>query len=347
MWGRPLPARHTQPAQGQLLSGWRFCDSACLVFFPQEICPLLGLAAKALGSWDSTPGSGQGCCGQLCSLGTAQTAGPRGRRGLDSCSKLWPRLGGVPFPNFHRGPPCAGSDPEPSEEGERRGEDTILKEGVGLSLLRHWFRCVCPGTWGELGPVVRVSRAHQLLAWIPVSGLGALEGCGISHLLRSVCGAPEGGWGLGVRPQDQERARSYATPSLGLDHLGALSLKGSFRHPGPVWLWSWQPSSKASPPEGMCSGDKGAGPSCSVLRGFLLLWSPTPRTPSVPRCSSVGRASPPGSPRVVSGWEGRVGSPAPSRPPGKSCVTWQHCSAPALPPPAPGQGLGWDCHCYL
>lgn len=135
MWGRPLPARHTQPAQGQLLSGWRFCDSACLVFFPQEICPLLGLAAKALGSWDSTPGSGQGCCGQLCSLGTAQTAGPRGRRGLDSCSKLWPRLGGVPFPNFHRGPPCAGSDPEPSEEGERRGEDTILKEGVGLSLL--------------------------------------------------------------------------------------------------------------------------------------------------------------------------------------------------------------------
>lgn len=222
-----------------------------------------------------------------------------------------------------------------------KGEGKI-QSSRRVSASHFWFRCVCPGTWGELGPMVRVSRAHQLLAWIPVSGLGALEGCGISHLLRSVCGAPEGGWGLGVRPQDQERARSYATPSLGLDHLGALSLKGSFRHPGPVWLWSWQPSSKASPPEGMCSGDKGAGPSCSVLRSFLLLWSPTPRTPSVPRCSSVGRASPPGSPRVVSGWEGRVGSPAPSRPPGKSCVTWQHwqCPRPASPCPGAGARLG-------
>lgn len=70
------------PAQGQLLSGWRFCNSASLSgVLPTGNLSPGGTSGKALGSWDTTSGSGQGCCGQLCSLCTAQTAGPRGQEG--------------------------------------------------------------------------------------------------------------------------------------------------------------------------------------------------------------------------------------------------------------------------
>lgn len=56
--------------------------SLCLrLNFLQEICPLLGPGATVLGSWDATPGSGRGCCGQLCSLCTAQNVWPRGQEG--------------------------------------------------------------------------------------------------------------------------------------------------------------------------------------------------------------------------------------------------------------------------
>lgn len=43
----------------------------------------------------TNPGSGQGCWGQLCGLGTAETAGPRGQEVLGFCTKPGFRAAGV------------------------------------------------------------------------------------------------------------------------------------------------------------------------------------------------------------------------------------------------------------
>lgn len=46
--------------QRKLLCKWRFCNSVSLSgVLPQEICPLVGTVAKALGSWDIMYGSGR------------------------------------------------------------------------------------------------------------------------------------------------------------------------------------------------------------------------------------------------------------------------------------------------
>lgn len=70
----------------------------------------------------------------------------------------------------------------------------------------------------------------------------------------------------------------------------------------------------------------------SSLRGL------TPNAPSVP-CSFSGRCiSPAGPLRVLSGWEGGVGSLASQSHPGKKCLAWQHCNClPCIPQ---GAGLG-------
>lgn len=48
------------PARGKLLRGRRFCDSDSLAgVLPEGNLPLVGLVARALGSWNTMSGSGQ------------------------------------------------------------------------------------------------------------------------------------------------------------------------------------------------------------------------------------------------------------------------------------------------
>lgn len=54
----------TGPARGKLLvSGGFAIQPLYLLFFLQEICPLVGLVAKALDFWDNTSGSGRAAGG--------------------------------------------------------------------------------------------------------------------------------------------------------------------------------------------------------------------------------------------------------------------------------------------
>ena len=77
-----------------------------------------------LGSGGTTPGSGQGCWGQLGGMGTAQAAGPTGLEGAGTLHQAGLGGGGGPVPPItslsprpHGGPRLAWPQTDSSSKG--------------------------------------------------------------------------------------------------------------------------------------------------------------------------------------------------------------------------------------
>lgn len=82
-------------ARGKLLRGWRFCDSGSLAGVLSEgNLPLVGLVARALGSWNTMSGSGQAAVHSSVVCAPRKRLGQGGKE-LQLCPKPGPLDGSV------------------------------------------------------------------------------------------------------------------------------------------------------------------------------------------------------------------------------------------------------------